>query len=267
VVTAVTTPLLSVQGLRVEYGTSRHRVVAVDEVSFEGAAGGTIALIGESGSGKTSIARAICGFVPVAAGAIALNGRQVQPAPRGASGNQGIQLVHQNPYSALDPRWPVWKSVYEATRARSPQGTRAERIAESHALLERVGLPAGMHARRPRELSGGQCQRVTIARALAASPTLIILDEAVSALDVSVKNEILHLLDDLRRDEGLTYLFVTHDMAAVAQIATSILVMYRGHLVETGPAHEILTSPREPYTQRLISAVPKFDWGRKRAAS
>jgi oligopeptide/dipeptide ABC transporter ATP-binding protein len=218
-----------------------------------------LALIGESGSGKSTIARAICGLGPVSGGSILLEGTDLATAPdrADAAGASGIQIVFQDSTSALDLRWPVWRSVSEPRLKRLPASMEAQR---EHAIsvLARVGLHRDLAERRPAQLSGGQRQRVTIARALAAEPKLIVLDEAVSALDVSVRNEVLTLLDRLRREDGLTYLFVSHDMGAVAQIASDVAVLYLGKVVERGEARRIINAPAHPYTRALIAAVPSF---------
>jgi oligopeptide/dipeptide ABC transporter ATP-binding protein len=249
--------LLRVRALTVTYGLgSRHPVRAVADVSLDVGRERTLALIGESGSGKSSIARAICGWAPVESGSITMDGHELTTAPDrpAAAGERGIQIVFQDPVAALDPRWPVWRSVAEPLiRGVSSTPERRER---AEALLERVGLDRSLGERHPHQLSGGQRQRVTIARALAPAPKLVILDEAVSALDVSVRNEILVLLDELKRQEGLTYLLISHDMGAVAQMATEIAVTYLGKVVESGDAQEIIRHPVHPYTDALLAAVP-----------
>jgi ABC-type glutathione transport system ATPase component len=212
-------PLLRIKDLVVDYRVGfRKHVRAVAGVSFDIARGSVLALIGESGSGKSTIARAICGLGPLSEGSIEFDGHNLGAAPdrAAAAGAAGIQIVFQDATSALDPRWPAWRSVIEPRMrlaSESPEALKAYAIA----VLERVGLHRNHADRRPSQLSGGQRQRVTIARALAAEPKLIVLDEAVSALDVSVRNEVLVLLDRLRREDGLTYLFVSHDMGAVAR--------------------------------------------------
>jgi oligopeptide transport system ATP-binding protein len=254
--------LLRIQGLTVTYGLgSRHPVRAVADVSLDVGRGRTLALIGESGSGKSSIARAICGWAPVESGSITMDGHELTTAPDrpAAAGELGIQIVFQDPVSALDPRWPVWRSVAEPLIRHV--GSAAERRRRAEALLERVGLDRSFGERHPHRLSGGQRQRVTIARALAPAPRLVILDEAVSALDVSVRNEILVLLDDLKREEGLTYLLISHDMGAGAQMATEIAVTYLGKVVESGEAQEVIRRPVHPYTDALLAAVPTVSAG------
>ena len=250
-------PLIEVRDLSITYRLGLGRSVpAVAGVSFDVMRGRTLALIGESGSGKTSVARAICGFVPADAGTIALNGVAIDnPAQAGAL---GVQVVSQDPGAALDPRWPLWRSVVEPRMKRFPRDRDSGRD-RAAALLERVGLNRSMIHRRPHQLSGGQRQRVTIARALASDPAIILLDEPVSSLDVSVRNEILALLGELQRESGLTYLLISHDIGAVLQIAADVAVLYRGRLAELGPAEQVLTRPLHPYTRMLIRAVPTID--------
>jgi oligopeptide/dipeptide ABC transporter ATP-binding protein len=249
--------LLAIRDLTVTYGLgTRQPVRAVAGVSLEVAAGGTLALIGESGSGKSSIARAICGLAPVETGTITMDGHDLTDAPDRpvAAGQRGIQIVFQDPVSSLDPRWPVWRSVAEPLLRQVPSVH--DRRERAMVLLERVGLDRSFGDRHPHQLSGGQRQRVTIARAIAPAPKLLILDEAVSALDVSVRNEILVLLDHLKREAGLTYLLISHDMGAVAQMATEIAVMYLGKVVEAGGAAQVIRHPVHPYTDALLAAVP-----------
>jgi oligopeptide/dipeptide ABC transporter ATP-binding protein len=257
-------PALRVNDLIVNYRVGARRLVrAVAGVSFEIRAGSVLALIGESGSGKSTIARAICGLGPVSGGQISFAGRDLSGAAdrAGAAGAAGVQIVFQDSTSALDPRWPAWRCIVEPRLARMPA---SEAVLKDYAatVLERVGLHRDLAVRRPSQLSGGQRQRVTIARALAAEPKLVVLDEPVSALDVSVRNEILLLLDKLRREDGLTYLFVSHDMGAVAQIATEVAVLYLGKIVEIGEAARVISSPAHPYTKALIAAVPSLGSGK-----
>ena len=252
--------LLRIDDLVVDYRIGfRRRVRAVAGVSLEIKRGSVLALIGESGSGKSTIARAICGLGPLSGGSILFDGRNLAAADdrADAAGRAGIQIVFQDSTSALDPRWPVWRSVIEPRLKRKAASLEVQK-GYAISVMARVGLHADLAERRPVQLSGGQRQRVTIARALAAEPTLIVLDEAVSALDVSVRNEVLTLLDRLRREDGLTYLFVSHDMGAVAQIASEVAVLYLGKVVECGDAHRVITAPAHPYTKALIAAVPSF---------
>ena len=256
-----TRPLMEIRDLAVTYRQGVGRSVpAVDDVSFDIARGRTLALIGESGSGKSTVARAICGLGPVTAGTVSLNGTRIsgRPVPAQLAGSLGVQVVSQDPGAALDPRWPLWRSIVEPRLARFPRDADGGRIRAGE-LLERVGLDQSLMDRRPHQLSGGQRQRVTIARALSPAPQLVILDEAVSAVDVSVRNEILVLLGELQRASRLTYLLISHDIGAVTQIADDVAVLYLGRLAELGPAAEVLVRPLHPYTRALIRAVPTID--------
>lgn len=254
-------PLVDVRDLTIAYAAGwRRSLRAVAGVSLAIDAGSTMALIGESGSGKSSFARSVCGLGPIESGSVTIAGQDITRVPdrAAAAGALGVAIVFQDPTSALDPRWPVWRSIAEPRFRRLP-APRSEQCAYAERLMQRVGLDRSMAARRPHQLSGGQRQRVTIARALSAGPRLVILDEAVSALDVSVRNEILALLDRLKREEGLTYLLISHDMGAVVQIATSIAVLYLGKLVEQGEAALFVQRPVHPYTRALLRAVPTLE--------
>jgi oligopeptide/dipeptide ABC transporter ATP-binding protein len=253
--------LLQVRDLVVTYrGRRQMPLTAVASVSIDVPEAHTMALIGESGSGKSSVARAVCGLAPIDSGSIVVDQRMLHSARdrAAAAGEAGIQIVFQDPISSLDPRWPIWKSIAEPRFARKPADMSEHRRLAIE-LMASLGLSAALAHRKPHQLSGGQRQRVTIARALAAEPKLIILDEAVSALDVSVRNEILVLLDKLKRERNLTYLFISHDMGAVAQIATDVAVLYLGKLVEIGKAIDVIGAPKHPYTRALIAAVPTLE--------
>lgn len=252
--------LLRIDGLSITYRRRRTPPLrAVRHLDLTVREGETAAIIGESGSGKSSVGHALCGLVATEAGAIMLDGRDLLQVPIGrrpaAAGRAGMSIVFQNPRLALDPRWPVWRCVAEAAERGASGQQRRRRSLE---VLEMVGLGRSVADRRADELSGGQRQRVTIARALAGRPRLVVLDEVVSALDVSVRNEVLGLLDRVRREMKLTYLFISHDMASVAQIATHVAVMYRGWLVEYGPAASVIRNPSHPYTRLLLDAVPRI---------
>ena len=252
--------LLEVDNLSVVYrGLTRRPVQAVAGVSFTIARGSTLALIGESGSGKSTIARAIAGLGPVESGSIRIDGVDLAKARDRAAeaGRHGVQIVFQDPTSALNPRWPVWRSILEPRLRERLERSAQREIAADY--LGRVGLHTRHMDRLPQQLSGGQRQRVTIARALVARPKLVILDEAVSALDVSVRNEVLLLLDRLKESEQLTYLLISHDMGAVAQLATSVAVLYLGKLAELGPATRVIGQPAHPYSRALIAAVPALN--------
>jgi peptide/nickel transport system ATP-binding protein len=236
------------------------RVRAVDNVDLQIAAGKTVALVGESGSGKTSVARAIVGLAPMSGGAIELNGR-----PLAQSGNarlrqvrRSVQIVFQQPGGSLDPRMSVADTVAEPLQhlLQLPASEISRRVSE---LLALVGLGEQHRPRKPRELSGGQRQRVAIARAIAISPSLVICDEPTSSLDVSVQAQIINLLARLQRELRLAYLFISHDLGVVRQIADEIAVMHRGRIVETGPTDRVLDSPQHAYTQALLAAVPVIE--------
>jgi oligopeptide/dipeptide ABC transporter ATP-binding protein len=234
-------------------------VLAVREASFAVAEGGALAIVGESGSGKTTIARMLVGLEQPTGGRILLDGRELSPRlhrrERRARG-RAIQIVFQDPYTSLDPRQSIRRGLDEIQRVHFDR-TRVERAERTAWLLQEVGLGEKEARSLPRELSGGQRQRAAIARALAAEPRILVLDEAVSALDVSIQAQILNLLADLRADLRLTYVFISHDLAVVRQIADSVLVMYRGRVVEAGPAEAVFGDARHPYTQRLLQSVPR----------
>ena len=243
-----------------------HRIHAVEGVSFDIYPGETLALVGESGSGKSTIGRTIQQLQKATGGDIRFDGRLVSEmsAAERMRLRQEVQYIFQDPFASLDPRKTVGFSVAEPIRTHSLLDNRAaidRRVAE---LLERVGLEAGHASRYPHEFSGGQRQRVCIARALASNPKLIIADEALSALDVSIQAQIINLLMELQEQEGLAYLFISHDMAVVEKISHRVAVLYLGQVVEFGPRRAIFENPSHPYTQRLLSAVPVAEPGLRR---
>ncbi|WP_411969593.1 ABC transporter ATP-binding protein [Mesorhizobium sp. CA10] len=246
------------------FGRVNRRVHAVEGVSFSIASNETLALVGESGCGKSTTAKALAGLVPYAGG-VTIGGRELS----GLGGDErkavrrDVQMVFQDPYASLDPRMRVGDLVAEPLLIHGI-GSRQERRERVAALFERVGLSAGQMELYPHEFSGGQRQRICIARALALRPKLIIADESVSALDVSVQARVLDLLKELQREFGVAYLFISHDMAVVENISDRVAVMYLGQIVEIGSRDQVFSNPRHPYTRRLIEAVPVPDPSRRR---
>ena len=257
--------LLEVSDLQVHYpvqGGLLRRTVdwvkAVDGVSFAVERGTTVGLVGESGSGKTTIGRAIVGLAPVTGGTIRYQGEVISnlSARRFLPYRKKIQMVFQDPYNSLNPRLSVLDIVGEALEIHFPEMDRRARRARVADLLRQVGLQPDHLDRYPHEFSGGQRQRIGIARALAVEPELLVCDEPVSALDVSVQAQIVNLLQDLQEQLGLTYLFIAHDLAVVEHLSDTVLVMRHGRIVEAASAEELYRNPQHPYTRDLLAAVP-----------
>ncbi len=231
---------------------------AVDGVDFEIRRGETLGVVGESGSGKSTLARAVLALLPTTAGTVTLLGRNISTAERETmrAARKDLQIVFQDPLASLDPRVTVGESIAEPLRVFRPDLSRAEREAQARVMMERVGLEPALINRYPHELSGGQNQRVGIARAIILSPKLVICDEAVSALDVSIQAEIIDLLIDLQRSMGLSMMFISHDLAVVKEVSHRVLVMYMGRVMEEAPREAIYAHARHPYTRALLSAAP-----------
>jgi peptide/nickel transport system ATP-binding protein len=261
-------PLLQVNDLKKHFPVRGHllkrnasRVYAVDGVSFEIARGETLSLVGESGCGKSTVGRAILRLFDITAGQVVLDGQRIDDLSpdRLRQMRRRVQVVFQDPFSSLNPRLRVRDILAEPIRNFGLAKSAAELESKVASLMDTVRLPHDALDRRPHEFSGGQRQRICIARALAAEPELIVCDEAVSALDVSVKAQIVNLLQDLQREFGLALLFISHDLAIVEHMTHRVAVMYLGKIVEIAPRALIFAEPRHPYTRALLSAVPVPD--------
>ncbi|TAM09847.1 MAG: ATP-binding cassette domain-containing protein [Nevskiaceae bacterium] len=257
-------PLLSVRNLAVSFDLGRERFLgprrslqAVAGVSFDVAAGETLGIVGESGCGKSTLARALLGLVP-ATGSVRFRGHELIGRPERALRpfRRELQIIFQDPLASLDPRMTVEAIVTEPLQALHPELGARQRHARAAAMLERVGLSAVHLVRYPHEFSGGQAQRIGIARALIVEPKVLVCDEPTSALDVSIKAQVINLLHDLQRELQLTLLFISHDLAIVRQIATRVLVLYLGRVLELADAPALYAAPGHPYTQALLNAIP-----------
>jgi oligopeptide/dipeptide ABC transporter ATP-binding protein len=251
-------PILELDNVARHYPAGRRKLVrAVDGVSLSLREGETLALVGESGCGKSTLARLALRLEPATSGRVRLQGEDVTEIGARAFRERRrlIQIVFQDPYASLDPRMTA-EAIVREPLDNYRLGSDAERRERARELMRRVGLNTEHHGRYPHELSGGQRQRVGIARALALAPKIIVADEPVSALDVSIRAQVLNLLDDLQRELGLTLLFVSHDIGVVAHVSDRVAVMYLGRIVELGPTAEILARPRHPYTRALLAAAP-----------
>lgn len=264
------TPLLAVRDLKVTFNVGRTGLMpwspprllrAVDGVSFTVNAGETLGIVGESGCGKSSLARALVGLNPIAGGEAIFRGRSLRQltTQQWQEVRADIQMIFQDPLSSLDPRMTIGNIIAEPLQVQQPGMNRRDVTAEVERVMQRVGLLPNVINRYPHEFSGGQCQRVGIARALVVKPKLIICDEPVSALDVSIQAQVINLLMDLQRSEGLALVFIAHDLAVVKHIADRVVVMYLGRTMETALTNILFDTPLHPYTKALLSAVPVPD--------
>jgi oligopeptide/dipeptide ABC transporter ATP-binding protein len=256
---AAAAPALSVRDLVVRYGSgrkARNAVPAVDGVGFDIAPGETLGLVGESGSGKSTIGKAVLGLQPPTAGTVRLHGQDITrlTLKQRSRSVAALRVVFQDPYSSLNPARTIGQTLVEPLRLMGIKGDEALRRAR--AGLESVGLPGDAADRYPTQFSGGQRQRIAIARALVCDPKVVVLDEPVSALDLSTQAQVLNLLADLRDQRGLAFLFIAHDLGVVRFLAQRVVVLYRGQIMESGPVESVTQAPRHPYTVALTSAAP-----------
>ncbi len=253
---------------RVLEGKPRQLLHAVDGVSFEIQRGQTLALVGESGCGKSTVARLLVGLYEPTRGGLTFDGQDAHAAflsPQAKAMRQRIQMIFQDPYASLNPRWTVEAIIGEPLHEHGLIQNPAELQARVAELLESVGLSALDMPKYPHQFSGGQRQRISIARALATAPEFLVCDEPTSALDVSVQAQVLNIMKDLQRERGLTYLFISHNLAVVRHVSDQVGVMYLGRLVELADKHSLFNNPQHPYTRMLLDAIPKMhDTGRAR---
>ena len=261
-------PLLIVDDLSVHFRIGGNFIEgativrAVEKITFSLQKGETLSIVGESGSGKSTLARAILRLVSATAGSITFQGQDMVGLSDNGLRNarRHIQMVFQDPVASLSPRMTVEQIIEEPLRVHFPSLSRAERLKRVEATMDAIGLLPNMRNRYPHEFSGGQAQRIGIARALIVEPELIVADEPVSALDVSIQAQVLNLLFDIKNDRGLSLLFISHDLSVVKHVSDRVLVMYLGHIMELGAADDIYQRPQHPYTKALLSAVPKIDF-------
>ena len=261
-------PLLSVRNLSTEFRTERGTVKAVDDVSFDLAAGETLAIVGESGSGKSTLAKTVLGLHAPDDGTLMLDGRIVEPTAgaRPAETRRRVQMVFQDPYASLNPRLSAAETIAEPLVIHRI-GTPAERRAKAAEAARAVGIEPRALSKYPHEFSGGERQRIAIARALVAEPELIVADEPMSSLDVTIQAQVIELLIALKQRLGLTYLLISHDLAVVAHMADRVAVMYAGRIVELGESESLFANPRHPYTKFLIDSAPRIGRARVNLAT
>lgn len=263
--------LLSVKNLKtwfpIRRGLFQHTVgyvQAVDDVSFDLKAGETLGLVGESGCGKTTTGRTLLRLIPATSGEVRFDGKDVLKMPETEMKplRRDMQIVFQDPYGSMNPRMTI-RSIVEEGLIVQQIGTPPQREAMVREVIHKVGLEDSCLNRYPHEFSGGQRQRICIARALVLQPKFMVLDEPISALDVSIQSQIINLLVKLREEMGLTYLFISHDLSVVEYLSDRVAVMYLGQIIETAPSHELYANPRHPYTQALLSSIPTMDETRR----
>jgi len=253
--------VIKVEGLSVSFATPRGELKAVRDVSIDLQEGETLGIVGESGCGKSTLARALLNLHPATAGSILWNGQQMVGASKAdwMAVRKDIQMVFQDPLASLNPRMTAGQIIGEPLRIHRPEMSAADRANQVRALMDRVGLTAQQVNRYPHEFSGGQCQRIGIARALILEPKLVVCDEPVSALDVSIQAQIVNLLAELQKDLGLALLFIAHDLAVVRHISQRVMVMYLGRTMEIASRDALYSAARHPYSRALLSAIPVLD--------
>ncbi len=261
IVRALSKPLLEVKHLKKYFGSSNHPVRAVDDVSFTIQPGETLGLVGESGCGKSTTGRTIINLYEPTDGEVIFDGKDVTKLSNKEMKQfyQNMQMIFQDPYASLNPRMTVKEILSEGYEIHGLYKNKKEREAKVHELLESVGLNKEHASRYPHEFSGGQRQRIGIARALSFDPKLIIADEPISALDVSIQAQVVNMMKEIQKERGLAYLFIAHDLSMVKYISDRIAVMYKGKLLEIGEADDLYQNPVHPYTKSLLSAVPQPD--------
>jgi oligopeptide/dipeptide ABC transporter ATP-binding protein len=258
-------PVVALEGIRVRFPAGRRTLTAVEGVSLHVDPGETLALVGESGSGKSTIGNVIAGLQRPTAGTMRFRGQLLDKATA-RTAQRAIQIIFQDPFGALDPRMPVSAIIAEPLLIQRI-GNGRERAARAADLVDQVGLPRDALNRYPHEFSGGQRQRIAIARALAPDPSLIVADEPLSALDVSIQSQILNLLGELQRAHRLAYLFISHDLAVVNHLADRVAVLYLGRMVEVAPREKLFATPSHPYTTALLEAMPRIGHCHRRAVA
>ncbi|MFE4079223.1 ABC transporter ATP-binding protein [Paenarthrobacter sp. YIM B13468] len=253
-------PVLNAENITVRFRRGRVSFTALDNVSVRIPRGATVGLVGESGSGKSTLAKAILGLVPITTGRVELLGHDIThlAGKRRRELGRSIQAVFQDPNTSLNPSFTIRRSLIEPLKAQNMLGE-VDVDARVADVLTAVGMEPDAASRRPRQFSGGQRQRISIARALITNPEIVVCDEAVSALDLSVQAQVLNLLSDLQRERGLSYLFISHDMSVVKHICHEVTVLYRGTIKESGPTQLVTTQPADPYTKALLMAAPIAD--------
>lgn len=258
---SIRSPILSVNNIKVYFGDEPKVVKAVEDVSFELFAGEALGIVGESGCGKSTIAKALLGLAPLKSGEIIINGHDVKSfsTEQGRYNRRHIQMIFQDPLASLNPRYTIEQILNEPLNMFFPSYSSEQRTKAIKEMMSMVGLNPDFIVRYPHEFSGGQCQRIAIARSMLVQPDILVCDEAVSALDVSIQGQIINLLKDLQKQFGLSLIFISHNLNVVRYISNRVMVLYLGKLMEEGKAQDLFENPKHPYTKALLGAIPKSD--------